>query len=247
MLRILIGLTLSLALPCLAENAQQLPTNIDVESQKALMRDVMKKAENIQKSGDFQEKLAKQKKKLTGAKHSDVQFTLGDNIDQQVAKDYVKKAFGMIENQNMQAPPESSYESPVVLVSFSLGDDYLLNLLGEAHRIGASVAVRGLIDNDMKKTVDKIAELIGDRKDLAGLSIDPTLFQRYNVTQVPTWIMPIEPIKQCTRDGCPTPDASKMVGAVSLQHFLDHVSSQGTDKEKEVANKWLTLYENSKG
>ena len=107
-------------------------------------------------------------------------------------------------------------------------------------KLGAAVAIRGLIDDDFQKTLIKLKQLAGDKD--SGVLIDPTLFRRFEVTAAPTFVMPLDPLQQCTNQGCPTPRHVKATGSSTLQYFLDLVARTGDVNEKAEAKAWLAKY-----
>lgn len=55
---------------------------------------------------------------------------------------------------------------------------------------------------------------------LPSLAIDPTLFERFGVDKVPTFVLPLDTIAPCTPGGCPVPTHLKVAGDVSLAYAL---------------------------
>ncbi|MDT1914036.1 type-F conjugative transfer system pilin assembly protein TrbC, partial [Acinetobacter baumannii] len=82
--------------------------------------------------------------------------------------------------------------APIAFVSFSMPEEDIRNLINEMAKVKGGVVIRGLVDDDFKKTVAKVASL--KTKDGAGLMIDPTLFQLFDVKQVPTYVIPMQTI-----------------------------------------------------
>ncbi|WJW74707.1 TrbC family F-type conjugative pilus assembly protein [Thiohalobacter sp. IOR34] len=55
---------------------------------------------------------------------------------------------------------------------------------------------------------------------LPSLAIDPTLFERFGVDKVPTFVLPLDTIAPCTPESCPVPTHLKVAGDVSLVYAL---------------------------
>ena len=91
------------------------------------------------------------------------------------------------------------------------------------------------------KTALKIASL--QTKDNAGVLIDPTLFQLFDIKQVPTYIIPMQPIEQCVdkNKSCKQPKHIKATGAVSFKYVLDLVDRTGTAAEKTYVAKYTAM------
>lgn len=71
-----------------------------------------------------------------------------------------------------------------VFVSFSMPEPLLVQTLEEANNLNLPVYINGLHKNSMKKTAKKImtySKLVPD----LNLQIDPTLFEKYDIHQVP--------------------------------------------------------------
>lgn len=58
----------------------------------------------------------------------------------------------------------------------------------DAHKIGALVVTRGLINNSFKETLQAFAKLTGGNTSV-GIQIDPELFRAYGIDQVPTAVV----------------------------------------------------------
>ncbi|MBK9132441.1 MAG: type-F conjugative transfer system pilin assembly protein TrbC [Gammaproteobacteria bacterium] len=125
---------------------------------------------------------------------------------------------------------------PLVFISFSMPDDSLRALLRDAERTGSPLVLRGMVDNSMKRTVERIGELLGTGKPgkdvvdgpAPSLAIDPTLFERFGVDKVPTFILLLDAAAPCTPAGCPVPDHLKLAGDVSLAYALGVMAREGT-------------------
>lgn len=74
-----------------------------------------------------------------------------------------------------------------IFISFSLPRKTLLSLLKDARKYGATLVLRGLKDGSFKKTMAELMELYKHEK--GQVILDPTLFKRFNVTSVPTFLL----------------------------------------------------------
>ena len=88
--------------------------------------------------------------------------------------------------------------------------------------MGSPLVLRGLVENSMKRTAARLGDLLGmDRGERTpSLAIDPTLFQRFGVDKVPTFVLPLKAVAPCTPTGCPVPEHLKIAGNVSLAYAL---------------------------
>ena len=94
--------------------------------------------------------------------------------------------------QSQLPTPEQGQEKAtpqaIYFVSLSIPSEGLLPMLADAHRFGIPATLRGLVDNDFRKTAAVIFELTKENKDV-GVQIDPTLYQRYGITAVPALVV----------------------------------------------------------
>jgi type-F conjugative transfer system pilin assembly protein TrbC len=98
--------------------------------------------------------------------------------------------------QHVAAPgithqPGASVASPAsfyVFVSLRLGGPMLKQLLADAKKYQAVLVLRGLKNNSFKDTVAYLQSL-GLQEEAEGFLIDPPLFQQFDVTQVPTYVL----------------------------------------------------------
>lgn len=74
-----------------------------------------------------------------------------------------------------------------VFVSFSMPKQSLTAWLGQAHQIGAPVIIRGLVNHSFNETLAKLKEVININNN--GVSVNPPLFEKYHVEQVPAVVM----------------------------------------------------------
>lgn len=194
-------------------------------------------AKSYQLSSEFKELLKEERKRLSLIEsQSKPQMTLSPDVSQLDAA--YQKILALTKNFGREAAPPPVTFAPIILVSFSMPDIEIKKLIFEAKRLDAAIAIRGLYRNSFKETYKKIASLF-ENSDEVGILIDPTLFRRFAVKSVPTFILPLEPISRCKIDGCPLEKHVKATGSVSLDYFLDHVGRVGTVQQAKVASFWL--------
>jgi type-F conjugative transfer system pilin assembly protein TrbC len=140
----------------------------------------------------------------------------------------------------------SSIHTPLILISLSMDDQHIRALLAEAQRVQAIVALRGFLNNNLQATVQRLRHVVessqDDTLDLNGIVIDPTWFRRFNVTGVPTFVLPLEPVLPCSGTDCPVPTHVKATGSATLEYFLDLVARTGNDREQVQAQLVLSRY-----
>ncbi len=75
----------------------------------------------------------------------------------------------------------------LIFVSFSMPKESIKGWINQARKINAAVYIRGLVNNSFKDTTLAVHELVKEQP--GGLLIDPTLFKKYAVTQVPAVVV----------------------------------------------------------
>ena len=148
--------------------------------------------------------------------------------------------------------------APLIMISFSMPAESIKGLFQEAARTGAKVILRGMVDNSMKATATQLMTLLGVdpqaseqqmKKQVAAVSqpafaIDPTLFQRFKVDKVPTFVVPLAALESCSDEKCPAPPYAKVAGDVSLAYALHAIKTRTTDNElRQRLTSWLDALE----
>ena len=97
------------------------------------------------------------------------------------------------------------YPDLLIFVSFSMSDELLKTLANQAKEKDGKIVFRGLLNGSFKEMGQKLRELGVEAL------IDPTLFQKHNVFQVPTFLLKDD----------------KLVGNVSLTYALKTFKGEG--------------------
>lgn len=108
----------------------------------------------------------------------------------------------------------------LVFVSFSMPKDSLQALQREVGEIGGQLVIRGLIDNSLKKTTAAVSSVLDNGQ--GGLSIDPTSFQQYHISQVPAFVV---------TSGQDDDNHDVVYGNVSLEAALTELSNKGDSRD----------------
>jgi conjugal transfer pilus assembly protein TrbC len=112
-----------------------------------------------------------------------------------------------------------------VFVTMALPAETLKSLIVQAERAGATLVLRGMVNNSMNQTGAAVRKLIGAHK--VGFTIDPEAFDRYGVTHAPSFVLAkaasLES-RPCSEKLCARADGFALVaGDVSLDHALEHI------------------------
>ncbi|WP_299945736.1 type-F conjugative transfer system pilin assembly protein TrbC [uncultured Microbulbifer sp.] len=124
---------------------------------------------------------------------------------------------------------------PLVFVSFSLGDQALKRYLRSAPKYGATLVFRGFKNNDLKAHLAALKALIEDEENLAGMVVDPTLYHRFGIHQVPSFVLPQSAVPACNTEGCKEVPFIKAQGAAGIERFLEEVRRRGEGPFPELA------------
>lgn len=95
---------------------------------------------------------------------------------------------GIAKEMGTAERPAQARAEALYFVSFSIPKEGLTQMLSEARHFGIPATIRGLIDNDFRKTAGALFALSKERNDL-GVQIDPDLFKQYNIKAVPALVV----------------------------------------------------------
>ncbi|MFJ5375140.1 type-F conjugative transfer system pilin assembly protein TrbC [Pectobacterium versatile] len=76
----------------------------------------------------------------------------------------------------------------IYFVSLGIPHEGLKQMLRDANRYEIPATIRGLLENDLRKTASAMFELSKDDKNI-GVQVDPTLFSEYGITAVPALVV----------------------------------------------------------
>ncbi|MBF0300541.1 MAG: type-F conjugative transfer system pilin assembly protein TrbC [Oligoflexia bacterium] len=191
----------------------QEPIKENIEKQKSFVVDAIKQADSIIKNKEVD-------------KNKGQSFNLPDFGNRSSVSKYISKALDASEQiKTAQAKNDNSENiPPIIFVSLSMPKDELKQLLFDANKIKSPVIIRGIY-KDLKQTIEKIQEI--SLQD-SGILIDPTQFKKYQITKVPTFILPIS--EESYVKGC---------GSVTLDYFLNLITRTGKEEEILKAKHWL--------
>lgn len=218
MLRLLTGS--AGALLCTAALAQA-PSG-DEPGAAAAARSAVEQAGQLQQQHGFLNQLQLERNALNAA-----QPTANPKIDIGRQAPTPADLIDAIRNPPSQHWSETNQHPPLVLVSFSMPDADIRDMARQAARIGAPLVLRGLVDGNLQATQRKLAQFA----DIPGASflVDPTIFRRFKVEAVPTFVLPLDELNACSQDGCPVPAHVKVSGESGLDHILDEIGRRARD------------------
>jgi len=113
----------------------------------------------------------------------------------------------------------------MLFVSFSMPDNSLRAWITQATQLQIPILIRGLYQDSLLKTQQKVATLLPDEQ--GGVAIDPTLFKKFSIEQVPTLVL----IKAETQ-------FDKVAGNVGLSTLLEVLTEDG-EFSQDIAKQLL--------
>ncbi len=216
----------------------------DLDRAAARSRDALERARRLEQEADFLARTRREAERALRAageaagKVRDGRAGMGPAVPGEALAKARRDIEALLADPRLgQAGRPSSGDAvpaPVIFVSFSMPEASLRALMEEAARAGTALVLRGLVDGSMERTVARIRDLAGPGDAGApgtprpALAIDPTLFERFAVDKVPTFVLPLEPLVPCTPEECPVPPHLKVAGAVSLAYALEVMAREAT-------------------
>lgn len=232
MLRLVIGLlAFGVVSSWAGDTASQVPDVSD--SQMELLRrqadQALKDSEALTHDAEFSGKVARDQKRVQSQELTETHslVSIPDSAFQNVPTINLQQQDINIEVKDRM--------TPLVLVSLSMPPAALKNLSMEADKLETGIVFRGLKGNSfiqMRQAMHEMGSL--------SAQIDPTYFMRYGVSEVPAFILPLEPVPLCTDESCPVGRYVKVTGSMSLESALEFISRNSSEKDaKPLAEKWL--------
>lgn len=157
-------------------------------------------------------------------------------------KDLTKDAFNTdIRKEIAKDATKKTGSDLIVFVSFSMPDDLLSSYSAQAKEAGATLVLRGLVEQSVNKTQLRAIPL---NKPLASWDINPGLFRKFNIQHVPAIVLADSKDSQVMEEGCARPSAYLEVeGAVSIRQALLLMRSRGDGILAKDAGKRLEKLE----
>ena len=113
---------------------------------------------------------------------------------------------GIRNDQTAQGGGEQRTPEAIYFVSLGIPREGLLPMLQDAVRLKIPATLRGLVDNDFRKTAAMMFELTKEDKNI-GVQIDPTLYSDYHITAVPALVVTCPGHYDVIRGSLPLRDA----------------------------------------
>jgi type-F conjugative transfer system pilin assembly protein TrbC len=111
-----------------------------------------------------------------------------------------------------------------IFVSFNLDKPNLEQIIISANQYQAILVLRGLKNNSFKQTIASL-QTLGLTEDSTGFIIDPMLFQNYQITAVPSYVLVAE--KTCLPNQSCKFDYDKIMGNITARFALEKFAQSG--------------------
>ena len=108
----------------------------------------------------------------------------------------------------------------LIFISFAMPMKSISGWLKQANLIGASVYLRGFVNNSFKDTLEIARQLF--EKVVGGVLIDPTVFNKYSILQVPAVVVQGDH------------DFDVIYGDVTLDYALESIGKLGVSDQRTV-------------
>lgn len=140
----------------------------------------------------------------------------------------------------LYAPALQPEAALFVLVSLSMPQSSLERLAAQAGKAGATLVLRGVVDGSLTRTAEMTAAVIRQHPG-AQFQIDPTLFRRFNVDKVPTFVLaaPTAQGQSCGKDCDAQHTFVRVSGDVTLDYALEHLARQANPRFATLAEQRL--------
>lgn len=127
-----------------------------------------------------------------------------------------------------------------IMVSCSMPRESIERLASQANKAGATLVLRGMVDDSLKKTAETVADFL-QRYPGAQFQIDPTVFKRFAVAQVPAFVISTPPpdTKTCGQECDPRNTFSSVAGDVTLDYALEYLARQRDARFAALAERRL--------
>lgn len=136
-----------------------------------------------------------------------------------LARGYAAQSDAMAQAQGLTAGPGF-----FIFVSLTMPRATLQRLIDQAARAKATIVIRGFANGSLRDTVTQVQGLIG--KQQVAIQIDPLAFDRFAITQVPSFVLVRDGTRPvaCANGSCAPADSFlRSTGDVSLDYALEHM------------------------
>ena len=134
-------------------------------------------------------------------------------------------------------------DGAMLFISTSMPKSLIIQMTEQASYYHIPVVIRGLIDNDMKKTLQAILDIKTTankhHQPFTGISIDPVWFEQFNITAVPAFVISKRPANCQTQHTCSNEKYDVIYGNQSIKDSIQEIATDGSIEIKPIAQSLL--------
>ena len=136
---------------------------------------------------------------------------------------------------------------PLIFISFSMPEELIREYIKDAKKYSGTLVLRGLIDNSIKRTVQKLREIENistnseNQKSNLSIIIHPHLFKLYNIKQVPAIVLGEDNMGCILKyDDCAKSyKYDKISGSITIKYALEQIKDNGDLNTSLIAQYFL--------
>lgn len=134
-------------------------------------------------------------------------------------------------------------DGAILFVSFSMPASLIIDMANQAQSLGIAVIIRGLVDNKMPQTLQRIMDLKrlakSMHKPFSGIGIDPVWFEQFHITAVPALVVTRRPAGCIAQSYCKDQPFDVVYGNAPISESLKEIASRGSKVPAGVAKRIL--------
>lgn len=153
--------------------------------------------------------------------------------------------FDRIEKERLAVTDQLEKEriSVLVFVSSSMPENTIKQIMISTEKIGGTILLQGFVDGDFAKTREWLLNIMGSDAESSlnpNLAIDPTAFDRFDISTVPVYMAISGGLAACTNDQCPIPEHILLSGNVEVPWALRKLGDGKPEWQSQLYNLAVT-------
>lgn len=132
-----------------------------------------------------------------------------------------------------------------IFISSSMPQTSLIQWFNQAEKIHASLIIRGFVNNSLPQTKKWVEQLTAQNNKKGGVEIDPRMFDRYHIEEVPAVVVTNNASYCPPTMSCMPPGFDVVYGNVSLPSALRSIAERGTTNNLVAKQKLIQFEENN--
>jgi len=132
----------------------------------------------------------------------------------------------------------------ILFVSFSMPTPLIIQMSQQAAQFHIPVMLRGLVDNNMPKTLQRLMDIKQAAKKqsvpFSGIGIDPVWFDQFAITAVPALVVTLRPARCIAQKVCKDQPFDVVYGNSSINRSLNLIATEGSKAIAPIAKEILS-------